>query len=59
MTWKLTLALVLAALFVLFLLLNSGTVDLNVVTHAYRVSKGIVFFSIFVFGVVTGILLKG
>jgi uncharacterized integral membrane protein len=59
MSWKLTLALILAAVFVLFLLLNNGNIEVSIFTAAYRAAKGIVFFSIFVIGVIVGLLLKG
>lgn len=58
MTKKLIIALILIGLSVIVLVMNRGTVDVNLIVTSVSGVKSLVFFAFTAIGVVIGVLLK-
>ena len=58
MTKKLMVALILIGLSVIVLVMNRGTVDVNLIVTSVSGVKSLVFFAFTAIGVVIGVLLK-
>ncbi len=59
MSGKLIAALVLIGLLILIVIVNSGSVSINLLFAHLTVAKAILIFGTFVGGLITGLLLKG
>jgi len=58
MTKKLLIALILIGLSVIVLVMNRGTVDVNLIVTSVSGIKSLVFFAFTALGVIIGVLLK-